>query len=436
RRACRSATPRRRRGRGSRAPSLVSLSHSPPGRTRDPLIRRDGGRGAPASGSARAGSQPGEAVGLRAIPAARARPGSHRLGRAGIGARARDRDGPKPPNSIPGAAGALADARCTGPLAAQRVVAVPSPGPGPARFDQVYVDEVGPADAKRVLVLMPGTDGGAGDFALIAREIVRRVPGLAVWSIDRRSQALEDTSVFARLEAGQVTLQQAFDYYLGWITTGSPADHFQFLDPSTVPFAREWGMKTALDDARQVVLLARRGGRHVVLGGHSLGASLAAAYAAWDFDGRPGYKDLDGLVLIDGGLLGTFDAYDLAQAKQAIADLQTSNPFADPLGLGVPEAGGLFAEIAGYYARLAPAASAATLQSFPLLPASYNPPFPVTNRALLGFAFDRDTSPLEADLHVNAGSLAAAGTPRDWVDGGLTPVANLAQLFGHEPANA
>src|SRR5581483_2336184 len=151
---------------------------------------------------------------------------------------------------------------------------------------------------------------------------------------------------------------------------------------------------------------------------------------------RPGYKDLDGLVLIDGGLLGTFDAYDLAQAKQAIADLQTSNPFADPLGLGVPEAGGLFAEIAGYYPRLAPAASAATLQPFPLLPPPFNPPSPVTNRALLGFAFDRDTSPLEADLHVNAGSLAAAGTPRDWVDGGLTPVANLAQLFGHEPANA
>ena len=38
------------------------------------------------------------------------------------------------------------------------------------------------------------------------------------------------------------------------------------------------------------------------LGGHSAGASTAVAYAAWDFAGRPGFRDLSGLVLIDGGL--------------------------------------------------------------------------------------------------------------------------------------
>ena len=321
--------------------------------------------------------------------------------------------------------------------AGERVVVVPSDGPGPPQYDHVYVHEVGPQDARRVLVLMPGTDGGAGDFALLAREIVRRIPNLQVWSIDRRSQALEATSMFKRLEAGQVTLQQAFDYYLGWtVNGGTPANHFQFLDPSSVPFAREWGMKTALDDAHRVVQLAGQKGRHVILGGHSLGASLAAAYAAWDFNGRPGYKDIDGIVLIDGGLLGSFDAFDLGQAKQAIADLQSANPFADPLGLGIPETGGLFAEIVGYYARLAPTSSAATLQAFPLLPPALNPPFTVTNRALLGYAFDRDTSPLAPDLHVNAGGLATSGTPRDWVDGGVTPIANLARLFGHEPGNA
>ena len=91
-----------------------------------------------------------------------------------------------------------------------------------------------------------------------------------------------------------------------------------------------------------------------MLGGHSLGASLTVAYASWDFNGRPGYKDLDGLVLMDGGLLGSFDAYDLAQAQQAIADLQTSSPFLDLLGIGIPEAAGLFAEIGGLYAERAP----------------------------------------------------------------------------------
>ena len=36
------------------------------------------------------------------------------------------------------------------------------------------------------------------------------------------------------------------------------------------------------------------------MGGHSLGGSIATAYATWDFNGRPGGRDLSGLVLIDG----------------------------------------------------------------------------------------------------------------------------------------
>ena len=46
---------------------------------------------------------------------------------------------------------------------------------------------------------------------------------------------------------------------------------------------RDWGLKLALEDLRAVVKRARRGGRKVILGGHSLGASMAVAYAAWDF---------------------------------------------------------------------------------------------------------------------------------------------------------
>jgi pimeloyl-ACP methyl ester carboxylesterase len=38
----------------------------------------------------------------------------------------------------------------------------------------------------------------------------------------------------------------------------------------------------------------------VVLVGHSLGASIAEEYAAWDFDGEPGYESLAGMVLVDG----------------------------------------------------------------------------------------------------------------------------------------
>jgi pimeloyl-ACP methyl ester carboxylesterase len=318
--------------------------------------------------------------------------------------------------------------------AIDKVVTIDSAGPGPETFDHVSVHEIGPRRADRVLVLMPGTQGGAGDFTLLADELTKRVAGLQVWAIDRRSQVLEDTSMFERSLAGQATPQEMFDYYLGWVTNGgTPANHFQFFDASTAPFAREWGMKTALDDARKVVLAAGEGGRQVILGGHSLGASLTAAYAAWDFNGKPGYKDVDGLVLIDGGLLGSFDAYDLAQAQQQIADLQTSSPFRDLIGNQVVESAGLFAEVGGIFARLDPTGSAANLQAYPLLPDAYKPPVTVTNRGLLGFDFDRDSSPLSADLHINGGGLAAGGDPRDWVDGGVTPVARLAETFGAEP---
>jgi pimeloyl-ACP methyl ester carboxylesterase len=316
-------------------------------------------------------------------------------------------------------------------MARERLITVPTPvGPGPAELNHVTVHQFGPKSAKRVLVLMPGTVGGAGDFTLIARNLVKRVPSLQVWAIDRRSNALEDTATFAQADRGQVPLQQAFDYYLN-------GGGFRFRGANEDPYAREWGMAVALDDARAVVLRARaHGRRQVVLGGHSLGASLTVAYAAWDFHGRPGYKDLAGLVLIDGGLLGSFDAYDLAQAQQAVASLQTSDPFADSLGLGLPEATGLFAEIGGLYAKQAPQASATTLQNYPVLPPQFKPPFPVTNRALFGFAFDRDTSPLPSDQQINGGGLAASGDPRDWVDGGISSVGRLAETFGQEPTNA
>ena len=75
-----------------------------------------------------------------------------------------------------------------------------------------------------------------------------------------------------------------------------PPTTSDFKDPAPFPFARQWGMKVALNDARAVVgkLANRRGTGRWCSAGHSLGASLAAAYAAWDFGGRAGFRDLDG----------------------------------------------------------------------------------------------------------------------------------------------
>ena len=221
--------------------------------------------------------------------------------------------------------------------AAETATAIPgAAGPGPSKYDKVFVTKFGPKNAKRVLLLMPGYYGGAGDFTLDAREIVKRVPGLQVWAFDRRSQALEDTSRFADALAGRTTPQKAFDYYLGWLSDPSIQPHFQPLDPAQLGFAKQWGLSLALQDVPRVVLSARRQGKRVILGGHSLGASMTAAYASWDFNGRPGYEDLDGLVLIDGGLLGSFSTPDLAATKKAIKALDVNGPFVDLLGLNLP----------------------------------------------------------------------------------------------------
>jgi pimeloyl-ACP methyl ester carboxylesterase len=319
----------------------------------------------------------------------------------------------------------------------ERVVQVATPpAPGPDQYNEVTVHEFGPKSADHVLVLMPGTSGGAGDFTLDGRWLAGHVDDLQVWAVDRRENAFEDTAVFEQGLAGQKSLQEVFDYYLGWITGATPPAHFQFLDASQYGFAREWGMGVALNDVHAVVKRARDQGAQVVLGGHSVGASLAIAYAAWDFNGRPGYRDLEGTVLIDGGLLGSFDAYDLAQAQDQIAQLAQGNPFLDLLGIGVPEAAGLFAEVGGLFAKLAPTADGSTLQNFPLLPAAFKPPVPATNRAILGWSFDRDTSPADLGLlHVNGGSLDTSVIPADWADANITPVGRIADAFAQEPTN-
>ena len=199
---------------------------------------------------------------------------------------------------------------------------------------------------------------------------------------------------------------------------------------------RQWGLTLALEDLRRVILEARAHGRRsVILGGHSLGASTAAAYAAWDFDGRPGYKDVTGLVLIDGGLLGTFSAPTLKQVKEREAALKKGDPFVSLLAGLPPWSAGAFAETAALYAHRTPY-TASVLQTFPLIPKSVVPSFPVTNQAALGYAFDADSSPSFLSIvQVNSGRLATSGTPRKWVDGGMTPIDRLAGMLTHEPGN-
>lgn len=331
------------------------------------------------------------------------------------------------------------------------------PAPGtPKSLNKVFVTKFGSDKAKRVLVLIPGTSGGAGDFTLVARRLVKTVPGLAVWAIDRRSQALEDTSVFKQEIAGKATEQQALDYYLGWVGNSKITNHFMPLDPAKYGFAYDWGLNVALNDVRTVVLAAKKGGRKVILGGHSLGGSVTTAYAIWDFKGKPGWKDLSGLVLIDGGLGGkTADTVVPSVADQAakLAALKASgtpwlnllgNDPKSPLGglltipglpykLDLSFATGAFAELGAIPAWKNPT-GISLAQSFALLPAMFKPPIPATNRGQLGYAFDESTSPASLGLiHTRSGQLGANG---DWINGEVTPIENVARAFGQEPVNA
>ena len=84
-------------------------------------------------------------------------------------------------------------------------------------------------------MLVPGFIGGAGGISPVARDIAARVPGMAVWIVDRREQAFEDTSVFASGDP-----QAAEDYYLGF--------RYESVLGRDVPFVGRWGLGVALGD--------------------------------------------------------------------------------------------------------------------------------------------------------------------------------------------
>ena len=172
--------------------------------------------------------------------------------------------------------------------------------PGPARLDRVKVLQMGPASARHVLVLDPGTSAGAPYFRPIAHDLLARLRGWQIWSIERRENGLEDHSVLRRALERKVSVQRLFDYYLGWIGKSGPGRHFEPVADSGRELRQALGHGRRDGDLHRVIAAAKRDGRTVVLGGHSLGGSMTTAYATWDFGGRAGASDLAGLVFIDG----------------------------------------------------------------------------------------------------------------------------------------
>ncbi|WP_425144879.1 alpha/beta hydrolase [Deinococcus sp.] len=156
----------------------------------------------------------------------------------------------------------------------------------PSQYNASITVRYGSGQPRRILILLPGLFGGAGSLDRLARQLVLADPAMAVWAVDRRANLLEPLQ----------TIQKANDAELARIAhDGLPA-----LPPAQVSFMKDWGLDTTLRDVRAAVLEAHTLAPRVYLGGHSLGGVLTGLYAAYDFDGRPGYQDVSGLILLDG----------------------------------------------------------------------------------------------------------------------------------------
>lgn len=302
-----------------------------------------------------------------------------------------------------------------------------SPGT-PPELNRVGILEIGPRHARNVLILVPGTSASSSYFAPLARTVVARTTGWQVWAVERRENQLEDHSLLDLGKERSATPEEVFNYYLGWLADPSITFHFELIPDSEVGYAREWGMRVAVEDMRRIVEQAkRRGADKIVLGGHSLGGSITTAYATWDFDGEMGAADLDGLVFIDGG--SSPNPPSVADAMESLTELEAGSPWLSFGGIDAPFAG-LF-NASGSLGALLDPDSPSRGQAFPLLPDNLKPPIPVTNLGQYGYALDAETSPesLRA-AHANMGRLADSGDPRGWDQAGeITPIQRYATMF-------
>ena len=232
-----------------------------------------------------------------------------------------------------------------------------------------------------ILILMPGIFGGATSLDLLARELTASLPNTEVWAVDRRANLLEDRSQM-RAAIRQQNGELAWRYYVQNVGT---SEGFTRRDPNGLGFMRRWTLELHLEDLHRIVLRANERAERVVLGGHSLGASMASYYAAYRVAEGAGQDYLDGLLLIDGAL-GRTGGYDRAPIGLNLGPLELL-PGTESLEAGRGEpylAAGLGPrfhagrEALALLARFAPEAPApAGLFSFPL-----------TNRAALGISED------------------------------------------------
>ncbi|MEV6767471.1 hypothetical protein AB0N05_02450 [Nocardia sp. NPDC051030] len=181
-----------------------------------------------------------------------------------------------------------------------------SVGSHPAACDSIdylrYRFSDGPDDPQRadtVLLAQPAAFMGAFSLDQIARNSLNQLRSKGTrgewWSLPQRSGCAFDNTGLA---SGDAT--QAFDYYFdGGVVDGKRFDGFR---PGT--FLADIGLRQMAHDEYTVLTRqlpsARFRSERVFCGGHADGALATAAFAAWDFEGTPGYSLCAGFFGLDG----------------------------------------------------------------------------------------------------------------------------------------
>ncbi len=190
-----------------------------------------------------------------------------------------------------------------------------------ARYTRYHLSDQAESQPDAILVLVPGFEGGASTFAVLAESLIRRAKDEAsmvveVWAVDRRSNQLEDTAGLDLAEQEQDP-SLGLDFLFGeqlelemHPTLASTLNRRSIFynTGDDLAFMAQWTSLVHSQDIDAVVEAARSAARNanVFLGGHSAGTGFTARYAATDFnlaggDPEPGYAKLRGLVLLEGG---------------------------------------------------------------------------------------------------------------------------------------
>lgn len=188
------------------------------------------------------------------------------------------------------------------------------------RYTRYHLSDQADSQPDAILVLVPGFEGGASTFAVLAESLMRRAKAEAsmvveVWAVDRRSNQLEDTVGLDLAEQEQdpsLGLDFLFGEELGLEMHSTLASELNrraifYNSGDDLAFMAQWTTLVHSQDIDGVVEAARATARNanVFLGGHSAGTGFTARYAAtnFNFDGgdpEPGYEKLRGLVMLEG----------------------------------------------------------------------------------------------------------------------------------------